>query len=262
MAMRDFNAIMEEFLKGFLREDAVKVYRGLLNRRNVSEFDIAEELGLNINAVRNILYSLHEHNLVYSIRKKDKEKGWYIYYWTLNMRYAKDVLLKKKGELLRSLNKQLLDEENKTFYKCPDNHVRLSLEEAMDCGFKCVDCEKVLIEESKKSLPNTKKIMEQIEGDIKILNDYEVKEIEETKEKEKKTRIKKAVKKKSAKKGKKAVKLRKRGKHVSKKKDSMKRPKKRVKITPKRKLSKKKEDTSPKKGILGKIRKKVRRLSF
>src|SRR3989338_11326715 len=109
MIMREFNTVIEEFLKEIVKEDAIKVYRGLLNKKNVSEFDLAEELKLNINAVRNILYSLHEHNLVSSIRKKDKEKGCYIYYWTFNIPYAKELLLKRKNERLNELRRRLTE---------------------------------------------------------------------------------------------------------------------------------------------------------
>src|SRR3989344_69853 len=195
MMMRDFNTIMEEFLREAVREDAVRVYRSLLDKKNVSEFDLAEELNLNINAVRNILYSLHEHNLVSSIRKKDKEKGWYIYYWTFNMKYAKEVLLKRKREYLEKINKQISDENTKTFYKCPDNHVKVSVEEAMDYGFRCKDCEKVLIEEKEKFAPGEKAVA-QVREDIKIVEDYEITEIQEVAKEGEKKPIKKAKKKK------------------------------------------------------------------
>ena len=218
---------------------------------------MAEELNLNINAVRNILYSLHEHNLVYSIRKKDKEKGWYIYYWTFNMKYAKEVLLKRKREYLEKINKQISDENTKTFYKCPDNHVKVSVEEAMDYGFRCKDCEKVLIEEKEKFAPGEKAVA-QVREDIKIVEDYEITEIQEVAKEGEKKPIKKAKKKKAERK--------------TKKRSAPKQKSKKRKIA--RKAKKKKaerktsshvstnEDNSPKKSILGRIRKKVRRLSF
>jgi len=285
MMMRDFNTIMEEFLREAVREDAVRVYRSLLDKKNVSEFDLAEELNLNINAVRNILYSLHEHNLVYSIRKKDKEKGWYIYYWTFNMKYAKEVLLKRKREYLEKINKQISDENTKTFYKCPDNHVKVSVEEAMDYGFRCKDCEKVLIEEKEKFAPGEKAVA-QVGEDIKIVEDYEITEIQEVAKEGEKKPIKKAKKKKAERKTKKRSAPKQKSKkrkiaRKAKKKKAERKTKKRS--APKQKSKKRKiarkakkkkaerktsshvstnEDNSPKKSILGRIRKKVRRLSF
>src|SRR3989338_2999723 len=255
--MRDFNGLMEEFLKSFLREDSVRVYRGLLNKQNVSEFDLAESLVLNINGVRNILYSLHEHNLVYSIRKKDKEKGWYIYYWTFNMKYAKEVLLKRKREYLEKINKQISDENTKTFYKCPDNHVKVSVEEAMDYGFRCKDCEKVLIEEKEKFAPGEKAVA-QVREDIKIVEDYEITEIQEVAKEGEKKPIKKAKKKKAERKTKKRSAPKQKSK---KRKIAMKAKKKKAERKTSSHVSTN-EDNSPKKSILGRIRKKVRRLSF
>jgi len=257
MIMREFNTVIEEFLKEIVKEDAIKVYRGLLNKKNVSEFDLAEELKLNINAVRNILYSLHEHNLVSSIRKKDKEKGWYIYYWTFSTKYAKEILLKRKKETLDKFNSQI--SEDKTSYKCPDNHVTLSLEEAMDHGFKCIDCEKVLVEQKKVPVSDIKKWIDKINEDMKIVEEHKIEETEEDLLEDKKVKRKprkKVVVKKTKKKTKK-----------KKEKQVKKKVKKQKKKIIKKKLKKNqipdKEEEPPKtKGLIGKIRKKVRRLGF
>src|SRR3989344_3452011 len=239
--MREFHTVIEEFLKEIVKDDAIKVYRGLLNKKNVSEFDLAEELKLNINAVRNILYSLHEHNLVSSIRKKDKEKGWYIYYWTFSTKYAKEVLLKRKKENLDRLNSQL--SEDKTSYKCPDNHVTLSLEEAMEHGFKCIDCEKVLVEQKKVPVSDIKHKIEETEEDL--LEDNKVKR------KPRKKAVVKKTKKKTKKKKEKPV------------KKKVKNPKKKgIKKKLRKNTISEKEESPKKKGLIGKIRKKVRRLGF
>ncbi|MBI4159106.1 hypothetical protein HY500_02505 [Candidatus Woesearchaeota archaeon] len=246
--MRNLHAILEEFLRNVSTEDSIKVFRGLHNQKNVSEFKLAEDLRLNINTVRNILYSLHAHNLVYSVRKKDKEKGWYIYYWTFNMNYAKELLLKRKNERLKELKHILTEQETKNFFKCPDNHVRAKLEEAMEHDFKCVDCGKLLIEENKeKSIAEIKEEIGLIEKDITEIENFKIEVIEEEAKPNK-------AKKKAAK----------------KKKIAKKKPKKKIKkktpqpekIVKKSKIKPKIKKEHSKGSILKKIKKKVKRLGF
>jgi len=62
--------------------DVLPLVSVLKGKKNVSEFTIAEELKEEINTIRNKLYRLYDSNLVEFTRKKDKKKGWYIYYWT------------------------------------------------------------------------------------------------------------------------------------------------------------------------------------
>lgn len=255
--MRDLHAILEEFLRKISTDEAVKVFRGLYNQKNVSEFKLAEDLRLNINNIRNILYSLHAHNLVYSIRKKDKEKGWYIYYWTFNMPYAKELLLKRKNERLSELKRKLIDRENKSFFKCPDNHTRAKLEEAMEHDFKCFDCGKLLVEENKeKAIVEIREEMALIEKDIVEIENFKVEVIEEEtkpkKPKKKITKTEKTTKKKV---------IKKKEKKIVKKK-----------VLPTKKIVKKDKKTNDKKpvtksekskgGILKKLKKKVKRLGF
>ena len=56
-------------------EHALPVIEFLKGKTKISEFIIAEELDLEINETRNILYKLLEHNIVSFLRKKDKIKG-------------------------------------------------------------------------------------------------------------------------------------------------------------------------------------------
>ena len=255
--MRDLHAILEEFLRKIATDDSVKVFRNLYNQNNVSEFKLAEDLKLNINNIRNILYSLHAHNLVYSIRKKDKEKGWYIYYWTFNMPYAKELLLKRKNERLNELKHRLTDRENKNFFKCPDNHTKAKLEEAMEHDFKCFDCGKLLIEENKeKAIAEIKEETSLIEKDIVEIENFKIEIIEEEtkpkKSKKKITKGEKVVKKKPLKKKEKNIVKKK----VLQTKKDIKKDKKPKDKKPIVRLEKSKG------GILKKLKKKVKRLGF
>jgi len=82
----DFLSILENFVESIAGKDAVKLLGLLKERENISEFKLAEDLKININQVRNLLYKLNAYNFVYSTRRKDKDKGLYIYYWTFNFK--------------------------------------------------------------------------------------------------------------------------------------------------------------------------------
>lgn len=126
---------------------SIELFQALRGRYNVSEFKIADKLGLSVNEVRNVLYRLQEHSLVSSTRRKDKNKGWYIYYWTFNLKRARSLALKNKKERLENLRKRLDDQENKNFYVCKYGHVKFSGDQALEYGFRCPECSKVLIEQ-------------------------------------------------------------------------------------------------------------------
>src|SRR3989338_2052621 len=72
--------------------DAVKVVEYLKDKQNISEFKIAEKTNSEIHHIRNVLYRLHNQHLVTYKRKKDRQKGWYISYWTFNKRRVKDLV--------------------------------------------------------------------------------------------------------------------------------------------------------------------------
>ena len=80
-------------LKKFLK-DAVTLIAGkqteeivdlLDTSKYINEFIIAKKLGVTINQARNILYKISDYGLVSSIRKKDKKKGWYTYFWKIEI---------------------------------------------------------------------------------------------------------------------------------------------------------------------------------
>jgi transcription initiation factor TFIIE subunit alpha len=114
-----------------------------------------------------MLYLLHNHNLVGFTRKKDKQKGWYIYYWTLLPESITFLYLKKKKEMVEQL-KQKLDEEGKElFFVCPNNCARLNFDQAMDFEFHCPECGELLSQDASQKTEEIKKKIDQIEGELK-----------------------------------------------------------------------------------------------
>tara|TARA_Y100000034_G_scaffold136661_1_gene214728 strand:- start:658 stop:1377 length:720 start_codon:yes stop_codon:yes gene_type:complete len=157
--------IVIELIEEIAGKDVVELVELIKGKKHVSEFKIAEKLNITVNQVRNMLYRLYSHNLVTFIRKKDKKKGWYIYYWTFDQRRAHDLYLKIKKEKLGLLKKRLESETEGSYFACPSGCVRLNLENAMEYDFKCPDCGKVLEQED-----NSKRIVS-IEKEITEINE-------------------------------------------------------------------------------------------
>ncbi len=165
--MRLTKEITEELVKEVAGEDTVKLVDLLKDQENISEFKLAEKLRLTVNTVRNMLYRLQAHNLVVSTRKKDKKKGWYIYYWTFNTPQAKSLIRVVKQRKLEHLKDRLRTEIQETFYICPQKCIRFKMENAMDYDFKCPECGNVLQEENNMDfILKIKNTITELEGEL------------------------------------------------------------------------------------------------
>ena len=98
--------LIEELLKELTGVEVIPVFKILCLGENINEFDIAEKIHTNINNTRTLLYKLVNNNLAFSTKKKDKDKGWYIYFWNFSFRHARDLIIEKKTRQLTELNEQ------------------------------------------------------------------------------------------------------------------------------------------------------------
>jgi transcription initiation factor TFIIE subunit alpha len=153
--MKKSNDAMIELVKLVVGEDVVPLVVYLQDRKNISEFKIAETINMEVNATRNMLYRLHNLNLVTYTRKKDRVKGWYISYWTFNKRRVKDLMKDTKKEEISKLKERLEKEETNmnSYFMCPNLCTRLDFEQATDFEYKCPECGQLL-----KQQDNTKTI--------------------------------------------------------------------------------------------------------
>ena len=131
---------VEEILQDLLGSDSLSLVKELYDRENISEFDLAHKTKKDIKIIRRMLYILYNHNLVSFTRKKDKDKGWYIYYWTLSAESIRFLYFKKKREHLQQFQQRLEQEDKESFFVCSKKCVRLNFDQAMDFEFHCPEC--------------------------------------------------------------------------------------------------------------------------
>jgi len=163
----------------------------LFDKEDVNEFLIAKKMDLTINQVRNILYKLSAEGLVSFTRKKDKKKGWYIYFWTLD---KEKCLRKVEAEYVKKLIdlKQILsDRETKRYYICKGCNIEVGEEKALESDFSCDECTEVY------ALVDNTNAIRDIKGKI-TKKENELKEIRNELEMEKERVSKKKEKKKAA----------------------------------------------------------------
>ncbi len=161
---------------------------GLLDtQKYINEFVIAKKLNLTINQARNILYKISDYGLVSSIRKKDKRKGWYTYFWKIEILKSLEFLRENLIKKIESMEHYIKSRETKRFYVCERCHIELSEENALLNNFTCNECGSVLVlKDNTKLLRDLRKNKEKLERDLKLVEE----EISKEKGKEDKKRAK------------------------------------------------------------------------
>ena len=130
-------------------DEATIIVEFLYSNPGASEFDISENVGFTVSQVRSILYNLKAKNLIDYDRKKDKEKGWYLYYWRVLPQNFETVYMNEKKTKLQQFKERLETEESSIYYICPNFCKRLSFEDALEDNFTCPVCGSLMNEENK-----------------------------------------------------------------------------------------------------------------
>jgi transcription initiation factor TFIIE subunit alpha len=154
--------LIKQVVIEFAGEDAFEVVSHLKEDEETTDEEIANETGMRLNAVRKILYKLYDLHLASYRRTRDKQTGWFVYYWILEPDRIHDLLLEKKTKVLERLKQRLHYETENTFYHCQNNGCpRHTFEEAMANAFKCPICNGQLVHV--ENLPIIKLLRTQIE---------------------------------------------------------------------------------------------------
>jgi transcription factor E len=113
--------------------------------------------------------------IISSIRKKDKRKGWYIYFWTFNVLKSLEVLEQSISDEISSLQNELNSKKQKRFYKCQFCGRESNEETALLSNFTCPECGEVyglmdnapLLAEVSKKIEKLFRERESIRNEIK-----------------------------------------------------------------------------------------------
>ena len=106
----------------------------------VTDEELAERLGLELNDVRRALFILYENDLATYRRVRDEDSGWLTYLWTFEYDNIPDNLHEEMQRLLEALEERREYESVNEFYLCEVCSIRFEFGEAMDLGFECPEC--------------------------------------------------------------------------------------------------------------------------
>lgn len=165
--------------------DTGRIVDILFGKKDVNEFLIAKRMDLTINQIRNILYKLSAEGLVSFIRKKDKRKGWYIYYWTLKTEKCLVKLEQSLMKKIKNLGEVLNSREIKRFYICKPCGIEVGEEKALEHEFTCEECAEIYtLSDNSRPIRDTKAKITRTEKELALIR----KELETIREKERKKR--------------------------------------------------------------------------
>ena len=227
--------LLHDLVEEMAGADSGLIVEILFGKKDVNEFLISKKMELTINQVRNILYKLSADGLVSFIRKKDKRKGWYIYYWTLKTEKCLERLEKELMKRIEFFQGQLNNRETKRYYVCDSCAIEVSEEKALENSFTCDECAEVyVLSDNSKPIKETKLKISRTKKQLELIH----KELTDVKEKVAKKRAR--AQKKEAKETAARKELLKQARAAARKKIAKKATKKAVKKATKKKATKKK----------------------
>jgi len=91
---------LEKVVEAFGNEEAVRIIEALKVVNETTDDQIATQTGIRLNSVRKILYKLYDHSLVGLRRSRDKNTGWFIFHWRLQLDQLEGFILNQKRRVL------------------------------------------------------------------------------------------------------------------------------------------------------------------
>ena len=177
--MIPLNKLINDLIENISGKGVVSLVELMWNKENISEFKLADKLGVTVNQTRNMLYKLNSYNLVDSIRKKDKRKGWYIYYWTFNLHKVLVLLITLKKEKIAFLENRLKQKQVRDYFGCPKKCVTYKYDTAMEYKFECPECGSMLERlDTKKQVSVIKRRINTLKKELEAGKEYLEKEVQ------------------------------------------------------------------------------------
>ncbi|HIP85691.1 MAG TPA: transcription factor, partial [Pyrodictium sp.] len=140
-----------ELIEKLFDFDVRQVFKVLYEEgKELSEELIAEKTGLRLNSVRRALNLLLEKKFVTYRRARDPDKQRNIFFWKVDVIGLHSTFVSRKRMVLERLKYKLEQESATTYYVCPLDNTRYTLEEALEHDFTCPRCGSPLVIDEKR----------------------------------------------------------------------------------------------------------------
>jgi transcription initiation factor TFIIE subunit alpha len=138
-----------------------------LSKNGLTDQQIAQETGTELNVVRRTLFTLYEHHLASYVLERDKETGWMLYRWNVDFADIERRLADDAHKLISTLERWLDGELNTVYYTCDNHCSRYTFDMATGntCGYEfvCPVCKQSLYHD------DTSKMTDIMQGKINEL---------------------------------------------------------------------------------------------
>ena len=140
------NQLLYTLVSEISGEEAAEVVALLDDKNEITDEAIGDRTGYKLNTVRRILYKLYESHLASYRRVRDKNTGWFVYFWRLNPEKISDIIRDKRRFVLKKLEERISYEKDHVFYVCNSDGscLRYTFEQAIELSFQCPKCHKPL----------------------------------------------------------------------------------------------------------------------
>ncbi len=118
------------------------------------EAEISEEdqpVRIALKEVRKSLYKLNERSLARYRRVRDKETGYFVYYWSPIWERIRDLIISRRKHTIKRLKQRLDYEQRNLLYVCEEGHTPVTFSDAFELGFICTVCGQELAQKENAS---------------------------------------------------------------------------------------------------------------
>ncbi|MHA2175523.1 MAG: hypothetical protein ACXABI_11895, partial [Candidatus Hodarchaeales archaeon] len=151
---------LDDIILKLTDEVTVKVLNTLLDFKEIIDEDIVNNLNAGIEQtpeeteeaedpeivrialkeVRKSLYKLNERSLARYRRVRDKETGYFVYYWSPIWERIRDLIVSRRKQSIKRLKQRLDYEQRNLLYVCEEGHTPVTFSDAFELGFICNVC--------------------------------------------------------------------------------------------------------------------------
>jgi transcription initiation factor TFIIE subunit alpha len=179
---------LDDIILKLTDEVTVKVLNTLLDFKEIIDEDIVNNLNAGIEQtpeeteeaedpeivrialkeVRKSLYKLNERSLARYRRVRDKETGYFVYYWSPIWERIRDLIVSRRKQSIKRLKQRLDYEQRNLLYVCEEGHTPVTFSDAFELGFICNVCGQELAQkENEETITVLKKKRAELEKVLK-----------------------------------------------------------------------------------------------
>lgn len=158
----DRKEIIDEEMVNILNEE-------LEQSHEASKEDETQEVPrIALKEVRKSLYKLNERSLARYRRVRDRETGYFVYYWSPIYERILDLIVSRRKQSIKKLRQRLDYEQRNLLYVCDEGHTPVPFSDAFELGFICTTCGKELSQkDNTKTIEFLEKKIEELDSVLK-----------------------------------------------------------------------------------------------